>query len=73
MAYALSGGVLSDPLHRLRIHEDSTYKVYFPYLNNEARIQSIIYTTNWIERLQKDLRWVTRMRGAMPNEEPVLL
>ena len=31
------------------------------------------YTTNWIERLQKDFRRVTRMRGAMPNEESVLL
>ena len=33
----------------------------------------MIYTTNWIERLQKDFRRVTRMRGAMPNEESVLL
>ena len=35
--------------------------------------QSMIYTTNWIERLQKDFRRVTRMRGAMPSEESVLL
>ena len=33
----------------------------------------MIYTTNWIDRLQKDFRRVTRMRGAMPNEESVLL
>ena len=33
----------------------------------------MIYTTNWIERLQKDFRRVTRIRGAMPNEESVLL
>lgn len=33
----------------------------------------MIYTTNCIERLQKDFRRVTRMRGAMPNEESVLL
>ena len=33
--------------------EDPTYKAYFTYLNYEARIQSMIYTTNWIERLQK--------------------
>ena len=32
----------------------------------------MIYTTNWIERLQKDFRRVTRMRGAMPNEESVM-
>ena len=30
-------------------------------------------TTNWIERLQRDFRRVTRMRGAMPNEESVIL
>jgi putative transposase len=52
---------------------DCSYKAYFTYLNYDRRIQSMIYTTNWIERLQKDFRRVTRMRGAMPNEESVLL
>lgn len=52
---------------------DPLYKSYFTYLNYHPRIQSMIYTTNWIERLQKDFRRVTRMRGAMPNEESVLL
>ena len=33
----------------------------------------MIYMTNWIERLQKDFRRITRMRGTMPNEESVLL
>lgn len=42
-------------------------------MNYDHRIQSMIYTTNWIERLQKDFRKVTRMRGAMPNEESVIL
>lgn len=36
-------------------------------------IQSMIYTTNWIERIQNGFRRVTRMRGAMPGEESVLL
>ncbi len=53
--------------------ENLTYKAYFTYLNYEARIQSMLYTTNWSERLQKDFRRVTRMRGTMPNEESVLL
>ena len=52
---------------------DPSYKVYFTYLNYHPAIQSMIYTTNWIERLQKDFRRVTRMRGAMPNEESVIL
>ena len=53
--------------------EDASYKAYFTYLNYDHRIQSMIYTTNWIERLQRDFRRVTRMRGAMPNEESVIL
>lgn len=53
--------------------EDSAYKANFTYLNYEARIQSMLYTPNWNERLQKDFRRVTRMRGTMPNEESVLL
>lgn len=45
------------------------YMDYFTYLNYDPGIQSMIYTTNWIEQLQKDFRRVTRMRGAMPNCE----
>ena len=56
-----------------RMGEDASYKSYFTYLNYSSRIQSMIYTTNWIERLQRDFRRVTRMRGAMPNEESVIL
>lgn len=45
------------------------------FLNSCASMQrkKMVYTTNWIERLQKDFRRVTRMRGAMPNEESVLV
>ena len=32
----------------------------------------MIYTTNWIERLQRDFRRVLRMRG-IPNEESVIV
>jgi transposase-like protein len=49
------------------------YKDYFTYLDFHPQIQSMIYTTNWIERLNKDFRRVLRMRGAMPNEESVLV
>lgn len=52
---------------------DLSYKAYFMYLSYDHRIQSMIYTTNWIDRLQKDFRRVTRIRGAMPGEESVLL
>jgi putative transposase len=56
-----------------RMINDPTYKYYFTYLNYHPRIQSMIYTTNWIERLQRDFRRVLRMRGAMPNEESVIV
>ena len=42
------------------------------YLNYNPKIQSMIYITNWIERLNRDFRRVTKMRTAMPNEESVL-
>ena len=56
-----------------RMGEELTYKYYFTYLNYHPRIQAMIYTTNWIERLQRDFRRVLRMRGAMPNEESVIV
>lgn len=57
----------------LQVNQKQARRLYFTYLNYDHRIQSMIYTTNWIERLQKDSRRVTRMHGAMPNEESVLL
>ena len=46
---------------------------YFTYLSYVPQIQSMIYTTNWFERLQKDFRRVTRIRGAMPDEDSVIV
>lgn len=56
-----------------KMRDDVTYRYYFTYLNYHHRIQSMIYTTNWIERLQRDFRRVLRMRSAMPNEESVII
>ena len=52
---------------------DPFYRYYFTYLKYHRRIQAMIYTTNWIERLNRDFRRVLRMRGAMPNEESVIV
>ena len=41
-------------------------------LADDLRDVFMIYTTNWIERLNRDFRRVTRMRAAMPNEESVI-
>jgi putative transposase len=56
-----------------KMRDDPGYRYYFTYLNYHHRIQSMIYTTNWIERLQRDFRRVLRMRSAMPNEESVIV
>lgn len=49
------------------------YRYYFTYLNYDYRIRSMIYTTNWIERLNRDYKRTTRMRGALPCIEAIIL
>ena len=46
---------------------------YFTYLDYHYKIRSMIYTTNWIERLNKDYKRTTKMRGALPNPESTIL
>lgn len=55
------------------LRDNADYKAYMVYLNYATEIQGMIYTTNWIERLNRDFRRVTRMRTAMPNEDSVLV
>ena len=45
---------------------------YFTYLNYPSSIQRMIYSTNWIERLNRDYKRVLKMRGAMPSPESIL-
>ncbi|KAB1155675.1 transposase [Flavobacterium luteum] len=45
---------------------------YFSYLEYPATIQRMNYSTNWIERLNRDYKRVLKMRGAMPSPEAVL-
>ena len=54
------------------MRNNADYKAYMTYLNYAPEIQSMIYTTNRIERLNRDFRRVTKMRTARPNEESVL-
>lgn len=61
-----------DYLSIKRLRDNPDYKAYLTYLNYAPEIQGMIYTTNWIERLNRDFRRVTRMRTAMPNDESVL-
>ena len=61
------------PLQRCVTHlKRNTNSCVTTPINWAPEIQSMIYTTNWIERLNRDFKRVTRMRTAMPNEESVL-
>ncbi len=53
--------------------KNDRYRLYFTYLNYDYRIRSMIKSTNWIERLNRDYKRTTRMRGALPNPEAALL
>lgn len=48
------------------------YELYFTYISYDYRIRNMIYTTNWIERLNRDFKRTTRMRGALPSPEATL-
>lgn len=39
----------------------------FSYFNFDYRIRRMVYTTNWIERLNKAFRRTLKMRNALPN------
>lgn len=45
---------------------------YFEYLTMPYQIQKMVYTTNWIERLNKEIRRTTRVRNSFPNEESAM-
>ena len=44
----------------------------FTYLNFDYRVRRMIYTTNWIERLNKSFRRTLKMRNALPNAESAI-
>lgn len=56
-----------------RMGQNERYRLYFTYLGFDYRMQNMIYTTNWIERLNRDYKRTTRMRGALPNADATIL
>lgn len=48
------------------------YILYFTYLNYHIEVRRMIYTTNWIERLNRNYKRVLKMRTSMPSPESVL-
>lgn len=53
---------------------DAEYKyVLFEYMKYDYRVRSMIYTTNWIERLNKSFRKTLKVRGSLPSIESALV
>lgn len=47
-------------------------ELYFTYLHYHPKIRRMIYTTNWIERLNKEFRRTFKIRNSMPSFESAL-
>lgn len=60
-----------DHIDKLTERDDLHY--YFTYLDFERRVQSMLYTTNWVERLNKSFRRSLKIRNALPNPKAALL
>lgn len=45
---------------------------YFTYLSYPPQYRRMIYTTNWIERLNRSYKRVLRMRASMPSPQATL-
>ncbi len=58
--------------HIKKLPEKEDISYYFSYIKFEPEIWRMIYTTNWIERLNKDFKRTTRMRNSMPSVESAL-
>jgi putative transposase len=56
----------------LKTYKSTRTHFYFNYLYFEVPIRRMIYTTNWIERLNRNYKRTLRMRTAMPSPESVL-
>ena len=52
--------------------DDAHIPYYFAYLNFPHQIHRMIYTTNWIERLNKKVKRTTKIRNAFPTPDSAL-
>lgn len=47
--------------------------ILFEYMKYDYRVRPMIYTTNWIERLNKSFRKTLKVRGSLPSVESALV
>jgi len=57
-------------LRQKLLPEDLEY--YFAYLNFPYSIQRMLYTTNWIERLNKSVRRTEKIRNSFPSPDSAM-
>lgn len=55
-----------------KTYKHNRYHLYFNYLEYDVGFRRMIYTTNWIERLNRNYKRTLRMRSSMPSPESVL-
>ncbi|WP_371189889.1 IS256 family transposase [Thalassotalea ponticola] len=56
-----------------KVFIDEVYMYYYAtYLDFEPMIRNMIYTTNWIERLNKSFKRTLKIRNSMPSVDSVL-
>ncbi|MDT8371940.1 MAG: transposase, partial [Gammaproteobacteria bacterium] len=58
--------------HLKLFNDDHQMHYYFTCLKFHPELRNMIYTTNWIERLNKDFKRTVKMRNSMPSVESVL-
>lgn len=58
--------------HIGNLSKNEMNELYFTYIFFNPKIWRIIYTTNWIERLNKEFRRTFKIRNSMPSHQSAL-
>ena len=62
----------SEKVKTFRRYQNARNMLYFTCLDFPPAYRRMLYTTNWIERLNRSYKRTLRMRGAMPSSDSVL-
>ena len=54
------------------LFKEDEVEYLFTYSKYPTKIQRMMYTTNWIEAINKQIRRTTKIRGSFPDEESML-
>lgn len=52
--------------------EDESLELYFTYFKFSPKVRRMIYTTNWIERLNKSFKRTIKIRNALPTPQAAI-